>query len=140
MAAVALALPGCGAIAPFASPTPVPDEGGMGLPQQLPGESYGGPRRDLAGTLTVAGNGCVYLDDAGTERLVIFPSGSALSNPARLPDGTELRDGDAVRGSGTVLGTEMLPGGPNGYWANVTGYCAGDVPEAVVFDEISADR
>ena len=112
----------------------------MGLPQQLPGETYGGARADLAGTLGVAENGCVYLETEGVERLLIFPPGSALSEPARLSDGTELHEGDALGGRGVVVPTETLPGGRDGYWASVSGYCAGDVPEAAVFDEISAGR
>lgn len=112
----------------------------MGLPQQLAGETYAGARRDLTGTLTVAENGCVYLDTDGVQRLLIFPAGSALSDPARLPDGAELHAGEALVGRGAVIRTETLPGGPDGYWGSVTGFCTGDVPEAVVFDELSADR
>jgi hypothetical protein len=112
----------------------------MGLPQQLPGETYPGQRVEVSGELRVARNGCVYLVADEAERLVIWPAGSALADPVRLPDGAELADGDTLRGLGTVIETTALPGGPDGYWAQVTGFCSGDVPEAVVFDEVAADR
>jgi hypothetical protein len=108
----------------------------MGLPRQLDGEQYPGRRVELTGEVSVASNGCVYLSADGLERLAIWPRDASLSEPVRLADGTELRDGDAVRGTGTVLPTAGLAGGADGYWADVTGFCAGDVSEAVVFDEV----
>lgn len=111
----------------------------MGLPQQLPGEHYPGRPAELTGTLHVADDGCVYLLDAAM-RLVIWPSGSALSTPVRLPGGTELSDGDRLRGSGKLVPVGSLPGGADGYWAHVTGFCDDGADEIAVFDEVSADR
>ena len=111
-------------------------QGGMGLPQQLAGETYPGPREQLSGELRVGSEGCAYIVIDEVSRLVIWPSGSTLANPVRLPDGSDLSDGQGLRGTGGVIATEALPGGPDGYWAHVTGFCTGDVPEAVVFDEV----
>ena len=115
-------------------------QGGMGLPQQLPGETYAGPRAEITGDLFVADDGCAYVTDGDALRLVIWPAGSRLSNPARLPDGTELRDGDAISGRARIVRIEALPGGRDGYWAHVTGFCDDGEDEVVVFDDVSADR
>jgi hypothetical protein len=114
----------------------------MGLPQQLEGEVYPGVRREWSGELTNAANGCDYLVIDGVARLAIWPRGSTLSNPVRLPDGTELADGDQVRGTGSILAAKDLPGGraANGYWAHVTGFCTGDVPEVIVLDEVRREE
>jgi hypothetical protein len=112
----------------------------MGLPQQLDGETYPGERRELVADLQLSPEGCAYAVTDGVARLAIWPAGSALSNPVRLPDGAELADGDPLRAIGTVLPFTELAGIPDGYWGMVTGFCAGDVAEALVFDRVSADR
>lgn len=118
-----------------------PGEGGMGLPHQLDGESYPGARGPIDAEVEVADNGCVYLDVDGKELLAIWPRGSELSEPVRLPDETEIADGDRIEGTGTLMDAAALAGGPDGYWAMVTGFCAGDGSrDVVVLDEVSASR
>ena len=112
----------------------------MGLPQQLPGETYPGDEALFEGALRVADDGCAYLTGPSGARLIIWPAGSALSQPARLPDGTELRDGDRLRARGRVVPVADLPGGRDGYWAHVTGFCDAGAGEVAVFDSVSADR
>ena len=115
-------------------------EGGFGLPQQLAGETYPGTRRELTGELRVAADGCAYLEIDGVGRLAVWPAGSELSRPVRLPDATELEHGDTVRVTGAVVPTALLPGGADGYWGNLTAFCAGDVPEVVVVDAVIGSR
>jgi len=124
----------------FAVPTEEPNEGGFGLPQQLAGETYPGTRRELTGELRVAGDGCAYLEIDGVERLAVWPAGSELSRPVRLPDATELEHGDELRVTGAVAPTALLPGGADGYWGNLTAFCAGDVAEVVVIDAVIESR
>ncbi len=38
------------------------------------------------------------------------------------------------------MASDALPGGANGYWAMVTGFCEGDAEEVVVFDRVSGGR
>jgi hypothetical protein len=128
-------LVGCGLMQP--EPMDVPDEGGMGLPVKNAGEEYEGEPIPFSAELTVSEEGCAYLDFNRGDMLAIWPSGSELSEPVRLADGTELAPGDIVRGLGTVVLFNALPGGPDGYWAFVTGFCAGEIPQALVVDEIS---
>lgn len=111
----------------------------MGLPTQLAGETYPGPRRELTGSIEVAENGCVYFSDGGVQRLAVFPRGSELSSPVRLPDGSELADGEAVRAIGSLVAADAMPGGPDGYWAMVTGYCSGSAAEVAVLDEVVSE-
>ncbi|MEO8510915.1 MAG: hypothetical protein ABI534_06695 [Chloroflexota bacterium] len=131
--AVALALAAC---------TGSQDEalGGPGLPQQLRGETYPGARHELAGELQLLDNGCVNVVIDGVSRLVIWPAGSDLGDPVTLPDSTPLADGDAITGIGTVMTVNALPGGADGYWGSVTGFCDTQPREVVVFDEVSLDR
>lgn len=82
----------------------------MGLPRKLDGEQYAGPRQPIRSHMTVASNGCVQLAVDGAELLAIWPRGSCLSSPVRLPDGTELSDGSAVKGVSTVMAAAALPG------------------------------
>jgi hypothetical protein len=112
----------------------------MGLPQQLPGETYPGVKVELEGALHVADDGCAYLTGPAGARLIIWPGGSTLSQPARLPDGTELRDGDRLEARGRLVATSDLPGGPDGYWAFVTGFCDAGGENVAVLDEVSVDR
>lgn len=112
----------------------------MGLPRQLDGERYPGTRGQIDAEVRVADNGCANVVVDGRELLAIWPRGSELSQPVRLPDGTELADGDRFEGVGTVMEARALPGGPDGYWAMVTGFCTGDAPQVVVFDEVSGPR
>jgi hypothetical protein len=115
----------------------------MGLPQKLDGEVYQGLRQELEGEVTMAARGCTYVVVDGVARLAIWPRGTATHwDPVRLADGTELRDGDQVRGTGSILAAKDLPGGrdANGYWAHVTGFCTGDVPEVIVLDEVRREE
>jgi hypothetical protein len=120
--------------------TPIPDEGGMGLPVRIEGEAYDGERLPIAAEVQVGDDGCAYLDFGRGAMLAIWPAGSSLSDPVRLPDGTEVSEGDVVEGLATVVPFGALPGGADGWWAHVTGFCTGDAPRAVVMDEISEVR
>jgi hypothetical protein len=134
---LAALLAGCGSLLPASEGE---GEGGFGLPRQLAGEPYPGTRRELTGELRVAGDGCAYLEIDGVERLAVWPAGSELSRPVRLPDATELEHGDLLRVTGAIVPAALLPGGADGYWANVSTFCAGDVAEVVVIDAVTGGR
>lgn len=114
--------------------------GGPGLPQQLPGETYPGARQELTGEIELASNGCVNLMTEGGPKMVIWPAGSELGDPVRLPDGAPLAHGDRIRGTGASVQVDALAGGADGYWASVIGFCDPDASEVVVFDEVRPDR
>lgn len=118
----------------------VADEGGIGLPAKIDGERYAGEAVPFAAELSVGDEGCVYLDFGEGRMLAIWPTGSDLSDPVRLPDGTEARAGDIVEGVGTLVAFGALPGGVDGYWSHVAGFCRGDVPRALVVDQVNAVR
>jgi len=113
-------------------------EGGFGLPHQLAGETYPGTRRELTGELRVAENGCANLEVDGVSRLAVWPAGSVLSRPVRLPDETELEHGDTLRVTGAILAAAALPGGTDGYWGSFTAFC--DADEVIVIDSVSGVR
>ena len=86
----------------------------------------------------MAANGCANLEIDGVSRMAVWPAGSELSRPVRLPDGTELEHGDELRLTGTILRAVDLPGGADGYWGSVTGFCETD--EVVVIDSVIGGR
>lgn len=114
--------------------------GGMELPVTIEGERYVGQPIPFAAELSVAADGCVYLDFGDGAMLAIWPRGSEQSEPVRLADGTETQSGDIVEGLGTVVPFAQLPGGPSGYWAHVTGFCTGERPQALVIDRVNEVR
>ena len=114
--------------------------GGPGLPQQIQGETYPGPRQELTGAIELASNGCVNLVTDAGPRMVIWPAGSELAGPVRLPDGTPLADGDRIRGTGAKVRVDALAGGADGYWGSVIGFCDPDAREVIVFDDVHQDR
>jgi hypothetical protein len=113
-AAVLLLGTGCGGSADDNS-------GGMGLPSQLDGESYPGPRRLIGGRFTVADNGCFLLRDGGAQHLVVWPADAAHG------------------GAEVVLAVERLARWPDGYWGQVVEFCDPGAREVVVFDSVEAD-
>jgi hypothetical protein len=127
-------VPGSPTTAALAGPTGEAGLGGPGLPQQLEGERYAGARRDLAGTVELADNGCVNVVLDGRSLFVIWPAGSALDNVVRLPDGDVLADGDRVIGTGALSPVAPLVADRGGYWANVIGFCDPTADLLVVFD------
>ena len=133
VAALLIVVSGCGVLQPAGEA-----EGGPGLPQQRPTEEYPGTRRELTGELRVAADGCAFLEVDGVPLLAIWPAGSELSRPVRLPDGTELEHGDELRVTAAVLATGALPGGPDGYWGSVTMFC--DTDEVIVIDAVTEHR
>jgi hypothetical protein len=135
VAALVLLLAGCGLLPPASEGEA---EGGFGLPQQLPAEDYPGTRRELTGELRVAANGCANVEIDGVSRLAVWPAGSVLSRPVRLPDGTELEHADLLRVTGAILASAALPGGADGYWGSLTAFC--EAAEVVVIDSVSGVR
>jgi hypothetical protein len=113
--------------------------GGPGLPQQIRGETYPGLRQELTGAIQLATNGCVNLLTEDGPKMVIWPAGSQLGDPVRLPDGAPLADGDGIRGTGAIVQVNALAGGADGYWASVIGFCDREAREVVVFDEVRPD-
>lgn len=112
--------------------------GGSGLAKQIAGEEYTGPAFDEAVTFAVAPNGChtVVLD--GTAHAVIWPQRATDPDPATvIVDDLTVADGDGIRVSGRAVSTAALPGGPDGYWASVMGFCALPDPVLVV-DRVEA--
>lgn len=133
-----LLLAGCTVV----QPVPVQTDqgrGGIGIPQQLEGEAYPGRIVALRGMVWIGDDGCVYLLE-DQPRLIVWPAGSELSNPVRLPDGTELHDGDEVTLDGRLALSGDLPGGSDGYWAHVTGFCDAGSDQVVVVSRITRGR
>lgn len=135
--AALVVLAACGTLVP--SPT---DEalGGMGLPTWRTDEVYAGERLPITAEVVVGDDGCAYVDFGRGAMVAIWPPGSTLSSPARLADGTEVRAGSAIEAVATIVPVAALPGGPDGYWSHVTGFCTGDLPAAAVLQEISSVR
>lgn len=107
----------------------------MGLPVQLPGEVYPGERAALGRSLQVTDVGCDHAVVDGTERYVIWPSGSAKVDGVRLPDGSVLRDGGGSEAVGALTPAEPLIAHASGWRAHTIGFCDPDATQLLVLDE-----
>jgi hypothetical protein len=109
---------------------------GLGLPVQLPNETYPGERGEVTGVLDVGSNGCFELAVEGASHFVIWPAGSGhAANQVRLPTGELVAEGQRVTGRGALTPTAPLIGNDDGYWAHAIGFCAPDAAEVLVLDE-----
>ena len=131
LAAIAAWLAACGTAA-----QPTDDTAGPGLPVRIEGEQYPGRAIDVDGSLVLATNGCFLLEVADRDHFVVWPERFGWGGDAVVaPDGTRLVAGTRLRGAGTALPLDRMPGGADGYWASVGGFC--DVgTDVVVLDRV----
>lgn len=115
--------------------------GGMGVPQQVRGEEYPGPRERLTVRVHLARNGCFLGRLRGSDpvrRLVVWPTGTEQGDAGdelRLPGGGAVRHGDVLNGRGLLLATDRLAGyQSDGFWAYAVGFCTPDAPDVLVLD------
>jgi hypothetical protein len=111
-------------------------EGGRVLPAHRSGETHPGTRVPIAGIIRIAPNGCVSLQIGDTDWLVIWPTGSTLSDAVNLPGGATLHDGDQVQGTGALTPADPFTADASGYWAYAIGYCAPGVHHVLVLDAV----
>lgn len=129
---VALLVVGCGA-----GQQQGEGEAGMGLPQQLDGQTYPGQRGEVSGETVVADNGCFLVRSDGAERLAIWPRGSRADGAVLFtPAGERIGQGTQIHGVGTVLAVSSLVA-MDGYWEHVTGYCVPGADDVLVLDEVT---
>lgn len=117
--------------------TPGSNEGGPGLPVQLPGDPYRGDSTFGIGELEVGAEGCFRLDLGDGPRFVIWPEGFTADGDSVLDaSGTRLEPGTELSVSGLVMPYDELVAieGADGYWANVAGFCIGDDDAVLVLD------
>lgn len=117
-------------------------EGGLGVPTvDRLGPMPGSPIQ-LAGTVTVAENGCFHLSTEAGTYFVVWPEGFEQDGDrVFLPFGPEFSNGDTAVGSARVLdasSTVAAGDGPDGYIGAVTGFCVEEEEQVAVFSEITA--
>lgn len=120
--------------------TPGSNEGGPGLPVQLPGDPYRGVSTFGVGELELGSEGCFRIALGDGPLFVIWPEGFTADGDAVLDaSGTPLEPGTELSVSGLVMAYDELVAieGPDGYWANVAGFCIGDDDSVLVLDEAS---
>ena len=120
--------------------TPGEGEGGPGLPVQLPGDTYAGDPVAGEGELVLGEEGCFRVDLGAGARFAIWPEGFSADGDAVLDaDGTRLVDGARLTVEGLVMpyGELVAIEGPDGYWANVAGFCIGYDDTVLVLDEVT---
>lgn len=128
---IAVAIAACGA--------DTENSNGPAVPHQFPGETYQGERTTLGGTVRLAENGCWNVDDGTMTRLVVWPQGADLHSngmAVTIPASDPIPSGAVVAGWGTLVAISELPGGPDGYWATTTGFCATGASDVLVFDDV----
>ncbi|GAA1695814.1 hypothetical protein GCM10009792_14770 [Microcella alkalica] len=116
---------------------PGTDQGGPGLPVQLPGESYAGETVALEAPLVVGSEGCFRLGTQEGDRFVIWPDGFTTGGDAVVDaDGVIIADGAVLSVEGVEMPYDALLAieGPDGHWASVAGFCIGDDDRVLVLD------
>lgn len=141
LAMSALFIGACGVPASNEGPTTTnaSNLGGERLPVQIPEEDYGHAHASLTGRLNLGSNGCWTIDLGDGPRPVIFPAGFTESEDGSAmlaPDASSFVDDTAVDASGGIVGSQTLPGGPDGFWGNYLAFCEPDREEVVVADSI----
>ncbi|MEJ1087510.1 hypothetical protein WDU99_04180 [Microbacterium sp. Mu-80] len=106
--------------------------------------SAGASAGDLAGTLSVADNGCFLWEGAvGDGAWIVWPDSAELdrSEGARvvLDDGQVVADGAALRGTGALVTLEDLPAGAkqDSYFGSFGRFCGADESGAIVLAEVT---
>ncbi len=120
---------------------PGSNEGGPGLPVQVPGEQYTGEPVSLEAPLVLGSEGCFRLATEAGERFVIWPRGFTTGGAFVVdPAGTRLEAGAILAVSGVEMPYDELLAieGPDGYWANVAGFCIRDDDTVIVADTVRA--
>lgn len=122
--------------------------GGPSVPHQFETEDYPWARETIGGEVLLAGNGCWYLAHDDKQSMVVWPQGAELGDNGdrvEVPSRAPVSSGDVIEASGAFVPGRALPGGADGYWGYITGYCDdgdGDVALlddlAVLFDAASA--
>jgi hypothetical protein len=132
--AVCLALSGCGA--------PSDSEGGFGLPRQPDDAPVPGARESLDGVLRVEADGCfTWESGSGERRWVLWPPGSEDAGAqVRLPDGALVGDGQALSGTGALVGATALPQweSADSYFRSFGTFCDAGDTGVVVLDAVRA--
>ena len=120
--------------------TPGPSTGGPGLPVRLPSDDYTGEPVSGEGELVLGDEGCFRVDLGEGPRFAIWPEGFTTGGDAVVDaSGTRLEGGDRLAVSGLLMPYDELVAieGPDGYWANVAGFCIGDDDAVLVLDEVT---
>ncbi|TFC70871.1 hypothetical protein E3T21_09230 [Cryobacterium sp. TMB3-15] len=109
----------------------------MNLLTLLPGSTV-----QLAGTVTIAENGCFHLSTKSGRYFVIWPEGFEQDgDQVSIPSGPVFSAGDAAIGSARVLDVSAAVAagdGPEGYIGAVIDFCAGEGEPVAAFSEIAA--
>lgn len=104
---------------------------GPSVPRAVAGEHYPGTAVRTDGTVQLADNGCWFLLAEDPAAMIAWPAGAELGEDGRhvrLDDGTQVPAGAQVTGTMIRVPTDRMPGGPDGYWASIAGFCeAGQV-------------
>jgi hypothetical protein len=115
-------------------------EGGGPLPHQFDGESYPAPRFQATGEVVQTENGCLFVTVDGVRRYAVWPREAEQDRDdatlVRLADGTRVAAGNRIAVTAAVFPVASLPGVPDGFWGNYTGYCAPGDKDVIVLDTV----
>lgn len=114
--------------------------GGDRLPVQLAGESYPHASGPIEAVLTLADNGCWFIEREGQRSLVVFPMGytKPASDGSLMvgPEDVVLRGGTRIEARGGVMRADLLSGGTDGYWGGYLTFCSPEADEVIVLDTL----
>lgn len=118
----------------------VSNEAGLNIPTENLVESPDSVAEAIDGELHTAANGCFHIIVDDISYFVVWPEGFRQDGATVLgTDGSRYSGGDPLSGSGWVSSVDDVVAaadGPDGYMGSVTGYCAEDGEQVVVFESL----
>jgi hypothetical protein len=126
---LALALVGC-----------VGNEAGLNIPTENLVERPNAGSQPITGDMRTAANGCFHVIVDDVSHFVVWPEGFRQDSAVVIgTDGSRYSGGDPLSGTGWVRSVDDVVAaadGPDGYMGAVTGYCAEEGEQVVVFESL----
>lgn len=120
----------------------VGDEAGLNIPTENLVERPSTESQSIMGDMHTAVNGCFHVIVDDVSHFVVWPDGFRQDGAVVIgSDGSRYSAGDPLSGTGWVRSVDDVVAaadGPDGYLGAVTGYCAEEGEQVVVFESLEA--
>jgi hypothetical protein len=120
----------------------VSNEAGLNIPTENLVDSPASAAQSIDGEMRTAANGCFHITVDDVSYFVVWPEDFRQDGATVIgADGSRYSGGDALSGSGWVRSVDEVVAaadGADGYMGSVTGFCAEDGEQVVVFETLDS--